>query len=79
MTEGSKKGFLGGNRLLPEIFAWFATGATLVALGNVLLLMDGDAVGWKKWLHIAWTAAEGLLAIYFWALFVHRRRANSPH
>lgn len=73
MTEGSKKGLWGG--LAPGIAAWLAAGMTLVALGNVLLLVDdGGSTGWKAWLRIAPIAGEALLAAWFWVLFVRRRR-----
>ncbi|MEU4246629.1 hypothetical protein AB0F15_04390 [Amycolatopsis sp. NPDC026612] len=74
MTEGSKKWFAGGRRMPPAVMVWLAAGMTLVVLGDVLLLVDSGFAGGKTWLRVASIAAEGLLASYFWASFVHRRR-----
>ncbi|WP_410591706.1 hypothetical protein [Amycolatopsis sp. lyj-23] len=73
MTEGSKKGSWGGPSA--AIAAWLAAGTTLVALGNVLLLVDeGGFPGWRAWLRMAAIAGQGLLAAWFWTLSVRRRR-----
>ncbi|MEQ0558746.1 hypothetical protein ABJI51_06675 [Amycolatopsis sp. NEAU-NG30] len=58
----------------PATACGLALGATVGALGALMLIAGGDVAGWRRWVGIAAAAGQAVLAIGWWTLFIRRRR-----
>lgn len=73
MTEGEKQWFMGGGRMPPKLALALAVTSALVAAGQILSSLFGEA-GWARW--VQWAVAVVFLgnSAYYTTLFVHQRR-----
>lgn len=73
MAGGSKRWFLGGEKLPPKLALLFALLFALVGAGWLLLALDGGFAAWKGWV-LAGVAAVSLFQAAYYALLYRSRR-----